>query len=159
MTETFVLVVWAVIVVVLALIGWAFVLSIRPRRDQESLDIIPERFQPAPTAGSGRDGGAILRSETDVWHAHLVATLKNSGSRPLSVDQIVVFDRYRLHKYAVFQKADLRLNRGDTRTVQVQIPPFEGIRYVDPPEAVGMIEVVTETRTFRSEPFRFSDLL
>ena len=137
---------------------WASMVSVRRRHQLESLNIIPERFQPAPTAGSGRDGGAILRSETDVWHAHLVATLKNSGLRPLSIDQIVVFDRHRLHKYAVFQKADLRLNRGDTRTVQVQIPPFEGIRYVDPPEGVGMIEVVTETKTFRSEPFRFTDL-
>jgi hypothetical protein len=140
--------------------------DIRRRHNLESLDVIPERFQPAPSSAdrarlseSRRDGAAAPRSEPELKQAHLVAKLKNSGSRPLNIDQIVVFDRHRTHKYAVFHKPDLRLDRGDTKTVEVKIPPFEGVRYLKPPEGHGIIEVITATQTFQSEPFQFSDLV
>jgi len=154
------------VLAIVALIGWAVTFGVRRRQNQECLDIIPVQFQPARRfVGAGgvpeleRDGGAVRRAEIDINHAHLVAKLQNSGSGPLSIDQIVVFDQHRLHKYAVLQKADLRLDHGDSKTVDVKIPPFEGVRYVTPPEGGGMIEVITATQTFLSEPFRFSDLV
>jgi hypothetical protein len=157
---------WVASLIVIALTGWVIAFAICRRLNLESLDVIPERFQPAPSLAdhprlleSRRDGGAVPRSEIEVKQAHLVAKLENSGSKPLSIDQIIVFDRHRRHKYAVFQEADLRLDRGDSKTVEVKIPPFEGVRYVTPPEGGGMIEVITDTQTFQSEPFRFSDLV
>jgi hypothetical protein len=156
---------WVAFLIVITLIGWVIAFDIR-RRNLECLDVIPERFQPAPSLAdharfleSRRDGGAVPRSEIEIRQAHLVARLKNSGSKSLNIDQIVVFDRRRTHKYAVFQKPDLRLDGGDSKTVEVKIPPFEGIRYMKPPEGAGVIEVITATQTFCSEPFQFSDLV
>ena len=137
----------------------------RRRKHRDSLDIVPLEFQPANRVArdevvpqSERDGAAMVRSRRDINYAHLVAALRNSGSRPLSIDQILVFDQHRLHKYAVSDGADFRLGCGDSRTVDVRIPPLEGVRYVNPPEGAGRIEVITATHTFWSEPFRFSDL-
>jgi len=150
----------------IVLISWLIALNIRRRRNLESLDVIPERFQPAPRLAdcarlseSRRDGAAAAQSEIEIRQAHLVTRLKNSGSKPLDIDQIVVFDQRRRHKYAVFQKPDLRIDRGDSKTVEVRIPPLEGSRYLKPPEGAGIIEVMTATQTFCSEPFQFSDLV
>jgi len=165
MTDSIAWLLWVAFLIVIALIGWVIASDVR-RWNLESLDVIPERFQPAPSLTdrtklleSRRDGGAAPRSEIEIRQAHLVARLKNSGSKPLNIDQIVVFDRHRTHKYAVFQKTDLRLDRGDSKTVEVKIPPFEGVRYLKPPEGAGIIEVITATQTFCSEPFQFSDLV
>ena len=153
------------IIVILALAAVAITYGNRVRRNEEYLDVIPLEFLPANRVVSGRvvpeserDTGASVRSERDMNCAHLVAALKNSGSRPLSVDEILVFDQHRTHKYAVLQKAHLQLGLGDSKTVQVEIPPLEGVRYVKPPEGSGRIEVITTTHRFCSDLFRFSDL-
>jgi hypothetical protein len=157
---------WLQVIVVLIPVSLAIGYVIRRRRqNEESLDIIPLEFQPANRVArdrvgsqSERTGGALVGSGHDLNYAHLVAALKNSGTRPLSIDQILVFDQHRLHKYAGSEKAELVLGRGDSKTVEVDIPPLEGVRYVNPPEGGGRIEVITATQTFWSEPFRFSDL-
>jgi len=90
--------------------------------------------------------------------AGLMVKLTKTGTEPLSITQVIVFDLHRLHRYGEVNGLDLRVGVGDSRTVAVSISPLQTVPYLRPPSGDGMIEALTATGAFNSEGFRFSDL-
>jgi hypothetical protein len=136
------------------------------RSNRVSVEVMPISFRPAQdliiTAGVGNDWEGepfhVVEAKTGTKPAALTVKLKNTGAKPVSIDGVAITDSSKKHLYGASDSPLFRLEVEDIKTTEIPMMAENCEHFMEPPTGESVIEVATATKTFRSKPFRFTDL-
>ena len=104
-------------------------------------------------------GGGIITSKIGESPACLKVKVLNKGSKAFSIDRIVILDRKGTQQFGTYEESNSRFESGDIKMFEVKLSAKDGTNYKSPPDVEAIIEVSMATRTFRSTPFKFANIL